>query len=265
MIPTSSVIKKAAKASLKERWGGSIFSVSILIAIYFICSYIASLFSFTFGNIAATVFIYALEIFVFSPAALGLLRYFWRIVYNETDNPIAIFYYFSSLKIYWRSMSIIFTIAFKVFIFSLLLNIPIFILKALSHSVLYEFIGLSMPVWTVNLANVTVILKIIANIGLVFIMLKFYLAPMLFIADDNMDAAEAMHMSSIISKRSSVDFIYLGFSFFGWILLSVLVIPVIFTVPYILTSYLTHAKFAVTEYNDFASQSQKTYFPSFTA
>jgi len=149
-------------------------------------------------------------------------------------------------------------------LYSLLLNIPFFIVKALSHSFLYELIGLSVPFWAANLTSVTVILRLISNIALIFIMLKFYLAPMLFVADDNMESVEAVHMSSTISKKSYVDFIYLGFSFFGWILLSGLVIPMIFTLPYIALSYLIHSRFVISEYNTHIEQTSYNAYPSFT-
>ena len=80
-------------------------------------------------------------------------------------------------------------------------------------------------------------------------MLRFYIAPILFVADENMDVSETLHMSTVISRKSSLDFIYLISSFIGWILISVLVIPLIFTLPYILTSYAVHVRFAIAEYN----------------
>ena len=265
MIPTSSVIKKASKATLKGRWGVSIFVVSILLIVYFLCSYSAAIFSFFSGDVLANIFLFFLEIFIVYPTFLGALRYFWRMLHDNEDNPIAVFYFFSSKKLYFRSLSLIFNLAFKALLYGLLLNIPVFIVTALSHSVLYEMIGLSMPFWTANLTGVTFILKLISGIALIFVMLKFYLAPMLFVADENMESAEAVHMSSIISKKSSIDFIYLGFSFFGWILLSFLVLPIIFTLPYIAFSYLIHSRFVVSEYNEHITQANCKTYPSFTA
>ncbi len=264
MIPTSSVIKRASKATLKGRWAASIIVSSILIAVFFLCSYSAAICSFFAAEFLVEIFSLILEILILFPIALGVLRYFWRMLYDNEDNPIAVFYYFSDKRLYLRSLSLIFSLAFKALIYGLLLNIPFFIVKALSHSVLYEFIGLSMPVWSANLTNVCVILRIISGIALIFVMLKFYLAPMLFVADENMEAAEAVHMSSIISKKSSVDFIYLGFSFIGWLILSVLILPLFFTLPYIAFSYLIHSRFVISEYNSHIEQLAYNSYPSFT-
>ena len=75
------------------------------------------------------------------------------------------------------------------------------------------------------------------------------MAPFLIAADEDMEVDEAIHMSDTISKRTMLDFIYLFFSFFGWILVSVLVFPLIFTMPYILISFGVHVRFAIAEYN----------------
>ena len=91
------------------------------------------------------------------------------------------------------------------------------------------------------------------------------MAPLFFVADDNIDANEAMHMSTVISRKTSIDFVYLCFSFIGWLLLSILIVPLIFTLPYMLTSYAVHIRFAVAEYNRHIEQINKIDFPEFTA
>jgi uncharacterized membrane protein YccF (DUF307 family) len=69
-----------------------------------------------------------------------------------------------------------------------------------------------------------------------------------------MDVYEAIHKSTLLSRATSIDFLGLLLSFFGWILLSVTVIPLIFTLPYFLTSYMVHSRFAVANYNKVVSK-----------
>ena len=57
----------------------------------------------------------------------------------------------------------------------------------------------------------------------------------------------------------------LNFSFIGWIILSFLVIPLVFTLPYFLTSYAVHFRFAVAEYNKHVEESIADEFPTFVA
>ena len=96
-------------------------------------------------------------------------------------------------------------------------------------------------------------------------MARYYIAPFLLIADEDMDAAEAIHMSDVISKSTMLDFIYLFFSLLGWIILSVLVIPIMFTLPYIITSVSVHTRFAIAEYNKRVDKQNSDTFPTYVA
>jgi uncharacterized membrane protein len=53
----------------------------------------------------------------------------------------------------------------------------------------------------------------------------------------------------MISKHSSGAFASLILSFFGWFLLSLFGIPLVYTLPYFLISYVVHCRFAIVNYN----------------
>ena len=72
-------------------------------------------------------------------------------------------------------------------------------------------------------------------------------------------------MSTVISKKSGIDFVYLLFSFLGWMFLSLLVIPLIFTLPYMITSYAVHVRFAVAEYNRYIEEREKKNYNIFSS
>ena len=142
-------------------------------------------------------------------------------------------------ELYKKALKLTFNFALKTVVYALLLLIPYFIVSLISNTETYEFFNITIPLWTANLSNIAVFLKSIATVGTVFFMLKYYLAPMLVVADENMDVTEAMHMSVVISKNTTLDFVYLVFSLLGWVLLSLLFIPLIFTLPLFITVYLT--------------------------
>lgn len=264
MTLASSVVKQTAKATIKGRWVKSITVSAMFLFIVFICSNSAMILSQALGDIVGDILYYILGIFIVCPAFLGVLRFFWRMHFEADDSPILIFFYFSDIKTYKRAMTLIFSLVFRIVLFGLLLNIPAFATQVMSHSFVYELIGLSIPVWTANLTTVVLILEIIAKVILSLIMLKYYLAPMLFVANDSIDVEEAILMSSVISRKTSIDFIYLIFSFFGWFLLSLFVVPLIFTIPFFIVSYLVHSKFCILEYNQHIEKISENTFPSFT-
>ena len=139
--------------------------------------------------------------------------------------------------------------ATRALFFGIILFIPSFIVDLFSSSFIYDVLKMPTPLWTSNLYYLSLFLKTVATVILIFIMARYYMAPFLIAADEDMEVDEAIHMSDTISKRTMLDFIYLFFSFFGWILVSVLVFPLIFTMPYILISFGVHVRFAIAEYN----------------
>ena len=80
-----------------------------------------------------------------------------------------------------------------------------------------------------------------------------------------MDAEEALLMSSVISKTSLMDFVFLGFSLILWIIASILFIPLIFTLPYFIMCYIVHSEYSVKDYNQRISKLNDESFPSFVA
>ena len=130
-----------------------------------------------------------------------------------------------------------------------LLLSPCLIVRIFASSRLYSIINVPMPVWAGSLIYVASFLGVLGGLALFFLMLKLYIAPFLFVADCNMDADEAINMSTIISKRTSSDFFWLIISFSGYIIAGIFVIPLIFILPYFVCAYLVHCRFAVAQYN----------------
>ena len=67
--------------------------------------------------------------------------------------------------------------------------------------------------------------------------------------DESLYLMEAMHISEMISKQSISAFASLVVSFIGWFLLSLLGLPLVYTLPFFLISYVVHSRFAIVNYN----------------
>lgn len=265
MTSSNKIVKITARTALGGNWIFSIFAFCIVLFTYLIISNSVSVLDYIFGKYLSEIAIVIGTLFILLPLTLGLLRYFWRLLFGSRDNPISVFYYFSDKLLYKKSMTLIFSLFIKFLLWYIILNIPLLITKFMAGNFIYDMVDIPIPVWTANLTNVGKFLKIISSVLIFFIMMRYYLSPMLFIADDNIESAEAIHMSTVISKKTSVDYIYLILSFFGWFLLSILIIPVIFVLPYFITSYLVHSRFAVADYNLHIKNSAEASYPSYTA
>ena len=205
-----------------------------------------------------------LSFFIVCPLFLGVLLYFRRLIWGQKDSVLIIFRYFSNFKEYKRALHFLVLIAIRFVFAAAVLFSPCFVVWVLSSEQLYMWLGISLPVWMSNLWALNSFLAFIAALALAFVMLKYYLAPFIFISNDDVDPAEAVNMSTIISKRTGADFVGRVLSFAGWILLSFFVLPLVFTAPYFITSYCVHCRFSITTYNQDVDRFNASFAPSFS-
>jgi hypothetical protein len=88
---------------------------------------------------------------------------------------------------------------------------------------------------------------------------------MIYVSDESLEVSEVLHLSSVISKQSLLDFVFFCFSLFGWIILSFLVIPLVFTLPFILVSYLVYSSYAIKAFNEKISRIKLDDIPTYIA
>lgn len=265
MSASSSVVKLTAKTALKNNWLKTSVSCIIVLFAYFIISISSEFVSTVLNDFAAYVFFGISAVFLLLPLGLGLIRFFWRFIFGADDNPIAVFSYFSCKTEYMRALRLTLALVLRAAGFAILLFFPSIIVDLFSGAKVYDFLNIPIPLWTSNLYYLSVFLKTAACVALFFIMLKYYLAPFLIAADENMEVGEALHMSVTVAKGIMLDVLYLIFSFFGWMLLSVFVMPLVFTMPYMLTSLSVHVRFAVAEYNKRVEKINQSGVPTFVA
>lgn len=249
MTGGSKVVKITARTALKGNMLKAIIASGVFLFCYFIANYSAGIFSYTGINTVSYIILILMILFLLAPLLLGFVRFIWRMLFSADDSPVSVFYYLSEKNLYIKSVKFTFNLILKAIPVGILLFLPVILLWVFTQGAFYDLFGIPMPLWTANLNTVIRILIVFAIVSLSFYMVRYYLAPVLFVADENMDINETFYMSNIIARKSSLDFIYLFSSFLGWILLSLLVIPLIFTLPYMATAYAVHSRFAIAEYN----------------
>ena len=265
MTVSNKVVKITAKTVLKNNMLKSIFCVLPLIFCAVINTYVSFILNTLGIHLVSKILNLLCTLFLTLPIFFGVLRYFWRLSFSAEDSPVSVFYYFSNFQLYKKCLKLVLYLIIKSLPIIILLALPVFAVWLISQGSIFKLIGLSVPLWTANLSYVITFLATLSTIFLIIFMLKFYLSPLLFIADEDIDIAEAIHMSTVISKKSSLDFGFLIISFIGWILLSFLILPLIFTLPYFFSAYCAHCRFAITEYNNHIKTSFSDTPPTFNA
>ena len=249
MSPNSRAVKETAKTVFMKNPLNMIIAGLVFLFSFFISIYSASVLAYIGFEFVSELISTVLFITLVIPIFFGLIRYYWRALFSVVDNPISVFYYLTDKKKYFKCLKLIFSVILRALPVVFLLYLPYFTVWLITQESTYSAFNAAMPIWTANLSNVVIILNILADISTKLYFLRFYIAPVLLVADEDMDVSEAIHMSRIISNKSTIEFIYLIFSFIGWILLSVLIIPIVFTLPYFLLSLAVHVRFVIAEYN----------------
>lgn len=264
MTAGSQAVKSTAKTALKNNWVKAIVCCTVFLFCFLLCYNISSLVGYISTSLVSGLLLIVGCVFLIIPVGLGVLRFFWRMIHGANDSPLICFWYFSSKSLYLRAIKLTFSLGIRALGYGMILYLPVVAVRFFSGGYIYDMLDMAIPMWTANLEHLSVFLRTLATVALFFLMLRYYSAPVLTVSDDGMDIAEAIHMSVTVSKGTLLDFIYLFFSFIGWILLSVLFIPLIFTLPYMVTSYVVHVRFAIADYNKQISSMEDNDFPSYS-
>ncbi len=263
MAVSNGVVKQTAKTALKGKYINGIFAA---IAMLFVCliGYIASsLVGMVGGSLLGYIFSAALLAFLIFPFLLGVVYFFRRAVWGENDSLMTIFHYFSCRAEYIRAAHLSLLLALRAAALGVVFLLPSLIVELFASNSFYGFFNIPMPSWTSGLWIFSTFLKALGVIALLVVMCKYHLSAFLLAADEQMDAAEALHFSVMISRRTLGDFLWLVVSVLHYLLLNLLVIPAIFTLPYIFGIYIVFCRFSVAEYNKELDKAKTKSAPSF--
>ena len=126
MSANSRVVKITAKATLKNNYVPSIFSVLALVFCCFIGLYSTGYLSLVVGEIISSVILFFYTIFLTIPLFFGVLRFFWRMLCSSIDNPVSVFYFFSEKKLYFNCLKLTLKLILKAIVPAIILFIPVF-------------------------------------------------------------------------------------------------------------------------------------------
>ncbi len=181
-----------------------------------------------------------------SPFKNGFMRLCYNIAKGNKGDVSDMFYFFKRNK-YLNTIEFNLIIALKV-LFRLILGlIPYFAVKAMT----YFF---SVQLLTTVTANdifevVSAVLFVLGCIAGLILSVKLFADEFAYIEyEDDLDSV--FKVSKIIKKKYSKSYFALFFSFAPWILLSLLVIPAIYVLPYLTTSFANSSKWLILLYKE---------------
>lgn len=260
---STTAVKTTAKTALKGHYLKSIIASVIYIFSVIVCLLCNNIFAYISIGFLYFVFLIAELIFIVIPLTLGFVYFTVRLIFGSDTEPVLIFKFFSSRKDYFRALRFSLSFIGNAIYSGFLLFLPSLFCDLIANGTVFKIFNSEIPLWVSSLWSVSAVLKVLAGIALITLMLKYYLAPFLIAADENMDPLEAMHMSKIVSTASKKDFLWLILSLIGYIIACLFVIPDIFIFPYFACCYCVHCRFAVAAYNRNVDKINLKDIPSF--
>ncbi len=245
---SSKAVKATAKMLLKENWTGAIAVAAapvLATSVVYIASYLLNL---PLGNFSVIINIVA-YFFLLSPLWLGVFRCYWRMANDVKDAYSETFYFFSSFHLYKRALAYTFKITFRLAVVFLLFFLPAIIVKLLTTEYFYEFFGMTTPLWVLGFSPAFYVLEFAGLSASVAYLFGIFLPTFLFVANEDMSASDCIKRGIEIGKTCKNSIATITLSYSWWILLSLFMVPLLFTLPYLLMSYIVACRFGVTQYN----------------
>lgn len=192
------------------------------------------------SSVGATILLITAGFVFASPLLTGMIRYFYKLAKNGEADYSETFYYFG--KKYSRALRVNVMIFFRIFWRVILCMLPASILFTIAY---VNDMAIQLPV----LAAVLNLFGAAAFFGGILLSFrlssKYFLCIFLFIEDENASSRDIV-IRSVISMRKfgdSVNKLFCSLSL--WIILCVLIVPMIFVLPYILLCMSVSAKWII--------------------
>lgn len=262
MQPTFMQLKSKAKESLKGKWSVAIAASMTLVALSLldiILQYILmSVFRVDavwsvvepttvphYSRIAGygiTVFSSLYSLFLFVPFAMGVLRWFWKNSHGEEVSLSEVFYYFSSGKRFFKTVYLAFLLFLCVCLGAVVCFLPYVMMVLLAKPQFYALFGAGMPLWVSSLFPLTQFFEVAGMFLFICWVARYMLFFVPFFADSEQSAVKIIAESVRLTKGKLIRLVGFIFSFLGWLILCVFVLPMVFVIPFALASVIEYGK-----------------------
>lgn len=262
MQPTFTEIKSAARSSLKKRWPEAFAAVALLIAVVLLDMLSQNVLMTIFKveavwsffapttlpryNIAASVcisvFSAAFELFITLPLIFGIMRWFWLITGGSDKPSSTVFCFFSSTKDYGKAVAVSLKLFFRLIIGIIICFLPFAAAKLVTEPEIFDLFDAAMPLWLSGMGPVVRMIEALCFILFALWALRYGLFYAVMFTDPDAPSKSILKGSKRLIKGKKLRFIGFTLSFIGWILLGILIIPLFFVIPYIMSSYAVYGR-----------------------
>ncbi len=262
MQPTFSEIKRAARSSLKHRWPEAITVSVVLIATSFLNTYMQYILMSLFkvkqvwtpfsptelplynqvASVSITLFSAVFSFLVLFPLVFGVMRWFWLITGGGSASVGDIFYYFASAKIYFKSLMLSLRLYLRLIIGAVVCFLPYIIAGVLTSPYLYDRLGVSMPMVMDSFSPLVKHFRFFGVLAFLMWISIYLLCYTVVFSESELSVGKIIRRTAKVTKGFRFNTVGFVLSFSGWLLLSVLAVPFIFVLPYLLASLAVYGR-----------------------
>lgn len=255
-------IKNITKDNLKYIWPKALAAGGVIITAYALSMVLDSVLFISLGvnsigNAVIQLFNIVFYTFILNPLLFGVYYWFY---YSLPGNNVSLskcFYFFNSFKNYKRAINLSILTIIRTIGVQYVFSLPATIL--LNNGGLYA----SNSTYPEYLAYFFSLLSIAGTVLMIIQSLRYFAAPILLINDPSITAREALYLARAVSEYRKGHLFGFVMSFFGWFLLCILALPIIFVVPYYIACYCNKCRYMLYDYNRNVAMKNQGYYQQF--
>lgn len=267
MLPSNFAVKTTAKTALKNKWPQAVTVCMMFVAVFLVQIFFEQLLYdvalklgkqldeigfLAFGvwenllSVSLTLCSLAMTFFVVFPLLLGVIRWFWRLTDGVTDSVGVAFYYFGSGDRFKKAVALFFGLVWRNFLIVLVSFIPFFAAVVLTN-LAAEYDINQMMLFGADLGNaINTIFLFVGYVLFLGAALRYYTVLWTAVAYPDLSVKEVFEFSVKTAKGTKSVYLLFAVSFTGWAVISLLALPLLFTLPYFFAANAVFSRLVIT-------------------
>lgn len=189
-----------------------------------------------------TLAVAVFQLFGLSPLFYGALDWFWQTAHGAEEPVATVFRYYETRSDYRRAVGACLAIAARLVITITVCSLPAALFYVIAEKAAVSGRG---GIYTGLLLVIALVLEVI---GLLFALLfstRWFCVIPCLLSDETLSINHAFVLSKMMTASCRTELFVFDLHFAGWALLSLLIIPLMYTVPHFLSCYVCRAKFLI--------------------
>lgn len=246
-LSAEAIVKQQAREILKHNYPKAIIALLIMLLPLYMIDGTTTVISCAFMNLipeseTAKLWIYSVGYpvefiagFLLSPVINGYIRAYYRCAYTKDMDLKDVFYYFENGR-YIEALSFNIRFILRMLIPTILLYLPLIAFEIISTNIGGDFYG------GVFYRDIYFLLAVLSTIAVTFYALKYFTVFTACVDKEELNLKNAVEYSKFIMKNQTGSAAKLILSFTPWLLLCMLILPMLYVIPYMTQSLCVAAK-----------------------